>query len=130
MKTLSDVFLVIATIASMAVSAFGFSIGVWGGFWGGAGVGAVLDLSLWLIPSLSIIAFVSYLISKPVGLICAWGIAFGGLITSICSLASGQATKFILLLPLIQLIACLALQGDARIRKKIAHHLEPVNGAM
>jgi hypothetical protein len=38
MKTLSDLFLVIAAIAIMAMSAFGFSAGVWGGFWSGTDV--------------------------------------------------------------------------------------------
>lgn len=129
MKTLSDFLVVIAAIASMAMSALGFSVGVWGGFWNGAGLGALLDTSLWLVPTLSVFAFVIYIISKTAGLICTWGIAFGSVMTSICSLASGQSKRFILLFPLIQLIACLALQGDARIQKTIADRLAPGSDA-
>jgi glycerol-3-phosphate acyltransferase PlsY len=123
MKILSDIFLVIAAIASMVLSALGFSVGAWSGFWGGAGVGAVLDVSVWLVPTLSVFAFVTYLISKPVGLRCSWGVALATVITSIWSLASGEFSMIIFLFPTIQLIACFALYGDARIRSKIAQNL-------
>ena len=109
MKTLSDLLLVIAAVASMAMSAFGFSIGVWGGFWGGTGVAAILDLLLWLLPTLSVIAFVISLVSRPVDLKCAWAIAIGCMITSIWSLASGRFTMIVFIFPLIQLIACFTL---------------------
>ena len=119
MKTLSDLLLVIAAIGSMSMSAFGFSVGVWGGFWSGTGVGAILNLLLWLLPTSSVIAFVSYLVSRSVGLKCAWAIAIGSVITSIWNLASGQFTKIVFMFPLIQLIACFTLYGDALIQNKI-----------
>lgn len=120
MKTFSDFLLVIAAIACMAMSALGFSVGVWNGFWSGTGFSAILHFLLWFLPASSFFAFVSYLVSKPLGLIFAWGIVLGGVITSICGLCAGVSTRFALLFPLIQLIACLALQGDARIQMKAA----------
>ncbi len=123
MKTLSDFLLVIAAIASMAMSAFGLSVGVWGEFPKGTGAGGILDLLLWLLPALSVFAFVSYLISKSVGLTCAWTIAIGSTLTSICGLASGQSPIIFFLLPLIQFIVCFALYGDARLQRKIARGL-------
>ena len=123
MKTLSDLLLVIAAIASMAMSAFGFSVGVWGGFWAGTGVRAILHLLLWLLPTSSVIAFGSYLASRSVGLKCTWTIAIGGMITSISGWASGEFSMIIFLFPLIQLIACFALYGDARIQNKITQGL-------
>lgn len=126
MKPLSDLLLVIAAIASMAISALGFSVGIWGGFWGGTGVGAILNLLLWLLPALSVFAFAGYLISKSVGLICSWAIAIGW---SICILASNQSAMSLFLYPLIQLIACIALYGDARIRGKSTQRLASKNEA-
>ena len=123
MKTLSDLLLIIAAVASMAMSAFGFSIGVWGGFWSGTGVGAILNFLLWLLPTLSVIAFVISLVSRSVGLKCAWAIAIGGMITSIWSLASGQFTTVVFIFPLIQLIACFTLYGDTLIQNKIRQRL-------
>ena len=123
MKTLSDLLLVTAAMASMAMSAFGFSAGVWGGFWSGTGVSAILNLLLWLLPTLSVFAFVSYLVSESVGLKCTWAIAIGSVITSICSLASGRSPTTIFVFPLIQLIACFALYGDTLIRNKITRGL-------
>jgi hypothetical protein len=129
MKTLSDLLVIIAAIASMAISAFVFSVGVWGGFWSCTGVGAILNLLLWLLPTLSVFAFVSYLVSKSVGLKCTWAIAIGSMITSICSLVSGQSPTTIFLFPLIQLIACFALYGDTLIRNKMTQDLAPANKA-
>jgi hypothetical protein len=129
MKTLSDLLVIIAAIASMAMSAFGFSVGVWGGFWSGTGVDAILNLLLWLLPTLSVLAFVSYLVSKSVGLKCIWAIAIGSMITSIWSLASGQSPTTIFLFPLIQLVACFALYGDTLIRNKMTQDLAPANKA-
>src|ERR1700760_1272175 len=125
MKNLSDLLLVTAAIASMAMSAFGFSVGVWGGFWSGTGTGAILNLLLWLLPTLSVFVFVSYLVSKSLGLKCAWAIAIGCMITSIWSLASGQFTTTVFLFPLIQLIACFSLYGDALKQNKISQHSVP-----
>ena len=129
MKTLSDLLLVIAAIASMAMSAFGFSAAAWGGFWSGTGAGAVLHLLLWLLPTLSVFAYVCYLVSRSVGLKCTWAIAIGSMITSICSLASHQSPTSIFLLPLIQLIACFALYADALIQNKITQGLAPDSDA-
>lgn len=129
MKTLSDLLLVVAAVASMAMSGFGFSIGVWGGFWSGTGVGAILNLLLWLLPTLSVIAFVISLVSRSVGLKCAWAIAIGSMITAFWSLASGQFTTIVCIFPLIQLIACFTLYGDTRIQNKIRQRLAPGNDA-
>lgn len=118
MKAFSGVLLVIAAIACMALSALGFSVGVWNGFWSGTGVGAILYFLLWFLPASSVFAFVGYLVSKPVGLVFAWTIGLAAVITSICSFYAGLFTRFILFSPSLQLIACLALQGDSRIQKK------------
>ena len=120
MKSLSDFLVVIAAIVSMATSALGWSVGSWGGgFWSGTGIGAILNLLLWLLPASSVFAFLSYLLSRSVGLKCTWAIAIGSMVTSICSLASPQFTRVIFLFPLLQLIACFALYGDARIQNKV-----------
>jgi len=120
MKTLSDLLVVIAAIVSMAESALGFAVGSWGGaLWSGSGRAAILNGLLWLLPTSSIFAFLSYLLSRSVGLKCVCGIAIGSLVISICSLASPDYTPIVFLFPLLQLIACLALYGDARIQKKI-----------
>src|SRR6266567_2061232 len=106
MKTFSDLFVVIAAVSSMAASALGFFVGTWGGgFWSGSQVGAILDLLSWLLPTCSIFAFLSYLLSRSVGLKCTWALAIGSMITAICSLASPQFRPIAFLFPLLQLIA-------------------------
>jgi hypothetical protein len=120
MKTLSDLLVVIAAVVSMAESALGFSVGSWGGaLWSNRGMGAILNLLLWLLPTCSIFAFLSYLLSRSVGLKCAWAIAIGSIGTAICSLASAQFTPIVFLFPLLQLIASFALYGDTLIQNKI-----------
>src|SRR5215469_2229279 len=119
MKTLSDFFVVIAAIASMALSALGFSAGVWNGFWSGAGFAATLHLLLWLLPTASIFVFGVYFVSSSIGLKGAWVLAIGDLITSTWSFASGQSSAIVFLFPLIQLVASSSLQADALIRSKI-----------
>lgn len=120
MKTLSDLLVVLAAVASMAESALGFTVGSWrGALWSGTGAGAILNVFLWLLPTSSIFAFLSYLLSRSVGLKCAWALAIGSMVTSICSLASSQFTPIVFLFPFLQLIVCFALYGDARIQKRI-----------
>jgi hypothetical protein len=120
MKTLSDSLVVIAALASMALSALGFSVAVWNGFWSGHGPAAILHLLLWLLPTASIFAFLACLVSRSFGLKCAWAIALGSLITSTWSVASGQSSAIVFLFPLIQFVASSSLQADALIQSKIA----------
>ena len=79
---LSVLFLVLAGIASLAMSAFGLFAGAWGGFWSGATASeAILHLLFWLLPAGSIVAFGSYFLSKAIGLLCSWAISIGSMIT-------------------------------------------------
>jgi hypothetical protein len=116
MKTLSDALVVIAAIGSLVMSALGFSIAVWRGFWSSHGY---LDLLLWLIPSLSVFAFLTYFVSKRAGLVCAWAIAIGYAVTAACYFAFRGAAPVILLFSLVQAIVCAALHGDSRIQDKL-----------
>jgi hypothetical protein len=79
---LSMLLLVLAGIASLAMSAFGLFAGVWGGFWSGATASeAMLHLFFWLLPATSIVAFGSYFLSKGLGVLCSWAISIGSMIT-------------------------------------------------
>ena len=119
MKTLSDFFVVIAAIASMALSALGFSAGVWNGFWSGTGFAATLHLLLWLLPTASIFGFGVYFMSSSFGLKGAWVLAIGNLVISTLSFASGQSSAIVFLFPLIQFMASSSLQADALIQRRI-----------
>jgi hypothetical protein len=79
---LSVLLLVLAGIASLAMSAFGLFSGAWGGFWSGANTSeAFLALLFWLLPAISILAFGSYFLSKVVGVLFSWAISIGSMIT-------------------------------------------------
>jgi hypothetical protein len=74
-------FLIIAGIASVAMSAFGLLAAAWGGLWAGSAISdRILHLLFWLLPALSIVAFVGYFTSKRAGLIGSWAIAVGSMI--------------------------------------------------
>ena len=74
-------FLIIAGIASLAMSAFGLFAAAWGGAWAGSDVGdKVLHLLFWLLPTLSTVAFVGYFVSKRAGQIGSWAITVGSMI--------------------------------------------------
>src|ERR1700691_3150816 len=78
----SVLLIVISGLFSAAMSAFGLMAGAWGGFWKGAGTGdAVLGLLFWLLPTLSLVAFGLYFLSRSFGLFCSWLIAIGSAIT-------------------------------------------------
>ena|ERR1700733_737027 len=75
-------FLIIAGIASVAMSGFGLFAMAWGGAWEGSNIGGkILHLLVWLLPTLSTVAFVSYFVSKKVGLLSSWTIAIGSIVT-------------------------------------------------
>ena len=79
---LSVLLLVLAGIASVAMSAFGLFAGAWGGFWSGASTSEVsLHLLFWLLPAGSIVAFGSYFLSKVIGVLFSWAISIGSMIT-------------------------------------------------
>ncbi len=74
-------FLIIAGIASIALSAFGLFAASWGGAWAGSNIGErILHLLFWLLPALSAVAFVSYFVSKTTGLLASWVILIGSTI--------------------------------------------------
>ena len=71
-------FLIIAGIASIGISAFGLFTALWGGAWAGSNIGErVLGFLFWLLPALSVVAFISYFVSKKVGLLGSWAILIG-----------------------------------------------------
>jgi hypothetical protein len=74
--------LVIAGTASALMSAFGLFAGAWGGFWSGSSMNELLlHFLFWFLPTLSLVAFVSYFRSKAVGLFSSWAISIGSMIT-------------------------------------------------
>ena len=75
-------FLIIAGIASVAMSGFGLFAAAWGGAWEGSNVGEkVLHLLFWLMPALSVVAFVCYFVSNKAGLLGSWAISVASMIT-------------------------------------------------
>jgi hypothetical protein len=83
-------FVIIAGIASVAMSAFGLFAAAWGGAWAGSNIGEkALHLLFWVLPTLSPVAFVSYFASRKAGLFAAWAIAIGSIVT-ICILNLGS----------------------------------------
>lgn len=90
-----------------------------GRFWSGSGPEAIVYFMFWLLPTLSVSAFLSYLVSKRVGLVCAWAVAIGSMITTSAYISQSRASLGLFLFPLIQLIASLALYGDALMQKKL-----------
>jgi hypothetical protein len=72
---------------------------------------------------LSLLVFVTYLVSRPVGLVCAAAIAIGSIISTCAYSLQSGASPAVFLFPLIQLIASLALYGDATMQKKITQRL-------
>jgi hypothetical protein len=74
-------FLIIAGIASAAMSAFGLFAAAWGGTWAGSDIGdKVLHLLFWLLPTFSAVAFVGYFVSKRTALIGSWAITIASMI--------------------------------------------------
>jgi hypothetical protein len=75
-------FVIIAGIASLAMSAFGLFAAAWGGTCAGSNIGdRALHLLFWVLPTLSAVAFVSYFVSRKAGLFAAWAIAIGSIVT-------------------------------------------------
>src|SRR5579863_10777302 len=71
-------FLIIAGIASIGMSAFCLFSALWGGAWAGSNIGErVLGFLFWLLPAFSVVAFISYFVSKKVGLLGSWAILIG-----------------------------------------------------
>lgn len=63
------------------MSAFGLFAAAWGGAWAGSNVAErTLDLLFWLLPTLSVVTFGSYFMSKATGLLGSWGIAIGSMV--------------------------------------------------
>jgi len=70
--------IVLAGLASVAVSAFGVFAGAWGGFVGTPGQPFSFEhLIFWLFPALCFPAFCFTLVSKRIGLVCLWMIPVG-----------------------------------------------------
>jgi hypothetical protein len=91
------VLLIISGLSSAAMSAFGLMAGAWGGFWRGSSSGdASLGLLFWLLPTLSLVTFALYFLSRSSGLLCSWAILIGSAITIYCvnlkSCLAGQCT--------------------------------------
>jgi len=75
---LSVLLLVIAGIASLTMTAFGLFAGAWGGFGDGSNwLDTILHSLFWVLPSMSVLAFGAYFLSKRVGLVCSWAISIG-----------------------------------------------------
>lgn len=61
-------FLIIAGISSITMTAFGLFSAAWGGAWAGSNIGEkVLHLPFWLLPTLSGIAFIVYFFLRKQG---------------------------------------------------------------
>jgi hypothetical protein len=75
---ISILLIVVAGMASVAVSAFGLFAGTWGGFLGGPGKPfSLLQLIFWLLPSLCFPSFCVTLVSRRIGLPILWAVPIG-----------------------------------------------------